>query len=192
MTAPRLIGPQVTLFPYLRQSAPRDMLYLLWLLIDKDGDWKRLFWDDKDEPEWTLGDLPYFVNYVHHHTDPKTWFMVVDNETCALIGAVWFSKFEKYVCGDMRGCLHKTAEGNIWMAKEHRRKAREVVQLATVEGFRQGLTEIRGTTPHTSVKNLLIKCGYLFWEKKQSIWFLRRMNYHGEVFQSAEDSSLAG
>jgi hypothetical protein len=155
------------------------MLYLLWLMIERDGDWKSLFWEDKDEPDWTLGDLPYFVNYVHC-TDPKIWFMIVDNTTLGLIGAVWFSKIDGAEC-----------EGNIWMAKGHRHKAREVVRLATAEGFRQGFRVIHGTTPHRSVVNLLVKCGYEDLGSYEGVWMLRKANDHGQII-GAEDSNLAG
>ena len=172
-----LIGERVTLYPYLRQHSPRDMIYLLWLLIERENDWRNIFWADTLEPDWTIGDLPYFVHYVHG-LDPKIWFMIVDNDTNALIGAVWFANLKD---GE--------AEGNMWMARGHRHKAREVTHLATKEGFRQGFTAINCITPHIRVANMLWKCGYGFEHPKTSPWHLRKENY-GKI-QCAEDRRIA-
>ena len=175
---PSLIGEQVTLYPYVRSRAPRDMLYLLWLLIEAHGDWKKIFWGSQ-EPEATLGDLPYFVMFVHDPDDWKLWFMIVDNLSLALIGAVWFDKFQGNEC-----------EGGIWMAKGHRHKSREVVNLSTNEMFRQGYSQINVTSPHTSVANLVIKCGYEDIGQFENVRFFRKVNPNAKT-ECAENQNIA-
>jgi RimJ/RimL family protein N-acetyltransferase len=156
------------------------MLYLLWLLIEAHGDWKKIFWGSK-EPEATLGDLPFFVTFVHDNDDWKLWFMIVDNLTLGLIGAVWFDKFKGF----------EECEGGIWMARGHRHKSREVVHLATAEAFRQGYRQINVTSPHATVANLMNKCGYEELGQFEKVRFFRKVNPNAKT-ECADYQNAAG
>lgn len=143
----------MTVVPYVRGYYDRDFLYKLWCLIEAEGDWPRIFWNDpydRDRPVERYGDLTDWVGF--WELGNKSWLLVLANDTREIAGLLWFDRQTE-----------TNAYGNIWMARKYRGGgyARDTVQLGTEYGlYFRGWKEILTVSPWYMARNLVRRCGW--------------------------------
>jgi hypothetical protein len=141
------------LFPYLRGHYHRDILHDLWVLIELDNDWERLFWNRRYDttPVKLKGDLVDWIQFVEHPVDRKSFLIALTNDTHEIAGLVWFYNM-----------TDELAHGSIWMARKFRGLyTREAVNIGLEYSFyARGWKTVWAGTPWPVARNLLLRCGF--------------------------------
>lgn len=85
-TSPRsgLVGEHVELWPYVRELLPGDVLYKLWLIMEEERAFEKLF-HDVPTKQFDVSDLSKFFN-----RPSVALFLVQNIKEQELVGAIWF------------------------------------------------------------------------------------------------------
>lgn len=156
--------------PYIRERYDRDILYILWQLIEEHPeDWREIFWSDAEDwpwPEEWFGDLSYFIGYLTNPKDHKVIFFVIDEKENRLIGFTWFNNIN---------IKEATCDSNIWMHRAYRgARTIEAMEKSVKMMFAAGIETIYGTTKNAKSRNNAIKrCGWTQESFEKGVYHLK-------------------
>lgn len=136
----------VRLWPYARGVYPRDTLYRVWAMIEKENGHRRLFYAQACEHQGERGDLESFCAQFLG----KLVFLV-EIGLGRIAGLIWFDQVQ-----------HQTAHINVWSSKAaFGAPFRQAVHLS-LGHVRQafGWQRVWAYTPWPEAKKLALDCGF--------------------------------
>jgi RimJ/RimL family protein N-acetyltransferase len=139
----------IRLWPYQRGLYARDVLYLVWRMLEDAQAQDQLFWGVHDAPE-IKGDL---VACVRFFDDPGRHLVLVSTaDHTDWVGCAWFDDLVPgYRCF-----------GSIFVKPQYRgTHSREVLQQCCAYAFATlGIEQIWGVTPWPLARNLCLRSGF--------------------------------